>query len=419
MERIEAPDPQTVVIHWNRPFIGADGAFSEGGGTLAFGLPLPKHLLSEPYEMDRENFVQAPYWNSEWVGLGPFRVREYVRGSRVTLQAYDDYLLGRPKIDQIEIRFILDLNALAASVLAGEVEMTFGRSFSLEQALALKEQWREGRMELGWTQMINVFPQFTNPDPAVIGNVQFRRAMLHAIDRQEMVDSLNAGLSSIAHSPLGPDAPELKEIDPAIVRYEYDPRRAAGLIEGLGYSRGADGGYRDAANQRLSVEIRTGSQDYQSKPLFAIADYWQQLGLTVDRVVMAEQRSRDLEYRATYPGFELVQGSASMLRLSNLHSGGASLPETNWRWAGTGKNYARYINPQMDALVDRFFVTIPRPERMDIARQIFHQLTDQVIWLGIYYNSQPVMLSNRIQNVADRKTAEGLPGWNSQQWELR
>src|SRR5207248_6581696 len=139
---------------------------------------------------------------------------------------------------------------------AGAVDVTLGRSLSLDEAIQVRDRWQEGKMTLAFAGWLVVFPQFMNPSPPVVGNLQFRRALLHAIDRQQMAETLMAGTVPAAHAFLSPSDPAYAAIESDIVRYDYDPRRAAELLEGLGFTRGADGGYRDTAGQRLGVEIR-------------------------------------------------------------------------------------------------------------------------------------------------------------------
>ena len=45
-------------------------------------------------------------------------------GSYTEALAFDDYVLGRPKIDRIIIRYILDTNAVVASMLSGDLDVT-------------------------------------------------------------------------------------------------------------------------------------------------------------------------------------------------------------------------------------------------------------------------------------------------------
>ena len=68
------------------------------------------------------------------MGLGPYQVKSWDRGSSIVAVANESYVLGRPKIDEIEIRTIPDANAIMASLLAGAVDLTIGRSLSLDQS---------------------------------------------------------------------------------------------------------------------------------------------------------------------------------------------------------------------------------------------------------------------------------------------
>ena len=65
----------------------------------------------------------------------------------------------------------------------------------------------------------------------------------------------------MAHAWLEIGDPHYKDIEPQIVKYPYDPRQAASIIEGLGYARGAAGLFRDPTGQPLRIESRTNAGD--------------------------------------------------------------------------------------------------------------------------------------------------------------
>jgi peptide/nickel transport system substrate-binding protein len=406
------PDARTVLVRWHRPFIFADGMFS-----FDFGLPLPRHLLEHAYHEDKANFLQAPYWTTEFVGSGPYRVRQWVQGSHMILGANDGYVLGRPKLDEIEVRFIPDANALFANILAGEVGLTMGRGLSLEQAIQLRDQWRDGSLGIVLSSWIAAYPQMLNPNPPVVADARFRRALLHAVDRQQMVEALQAGQSLVAHSYLSPKEPEYRDIEGSIVRYDYEPRRASELIEGLGYARGTDGSFRDSTGQPLTVELRTtGGDDLQEKTMFSIADYWQRAGITVEPVVIPRQRAQDREYRANFPGFEEVRQPNDLTTgaLTRFIGPEAATAENNYR----GNNRMRYRSAELDALVDRFYQTVPKNERAQILGGIMHHMTDQVIPAGMFYNAAPTMISKRLVNVGSGGSRVP-PSWNVQEWDMK
>jgi len=45
------------------------------------------------------NFLDIPYWTQNFVGTGPYRMGGWVLDSHMVLQAFDSYILGRPKMD--------------------------------------------------------------------------------------------------------------------------------------------------------------------------------------------------------------------------------------------------------------------------------------------------------------------------------
>lgn len=410
VEAVETPDPRTLVLHWSKPFIGADRVLSRVGESRI--LPMPRHLLERHFAEDPSTFTELPYWTHEFVGLGPYRVREMVEGSHLLLDAFDEYFLGRPRIDSIEVKFMLDPNTIAANILAGAVELTVGGRYSIEWGTQIRDQWRAGRMEApAATSWVALYPQLLNANPPVIENVQFRRALLHGIDRAEMSDTIQAGLAPVAHSVIPPNTAEYREIEASVVKYEYDLRRAVQLIEGLGYTRGLDGIFRDASGQRLAVEIRTRQgDDLQEKTLHGVADYWQRIGVGTEILIFPALRANDREFRATRPAFEVVRQPGGTEAIPRYHGAETPTAENGYR----GVNRSRYRNPEFDALIDRFQVTIPLQERTRILGQIIHHMSDQLIALGIYWAVDPVMISNRLVNVTPPNI-----GWNAHEWDLR
>jgi hypothetical protein len=132
----------------------------------------------------------------------------------------------------------------------------------------------------------------------------------------------------------------------------------------------------------------------------------------VDTNLVPRQRADDREYRATRPGFELVRQPMDPNR---YYSNEAPLPENNFR----GNSRTRIRSAELDALIDRYFTTIPRAERMQALADFVHQLTDQLITMGVIYNSEPILVSKRIQNVVVAKPDGVRDSWNVQVWDVQ
>jgi len=403
IESVEAVDARTVTARWKEPYIWADTLFT----SLPLAMPLPRHLLEPTYLAEKSKFVELPYWTESFVGAGPYRVREWVRGSHLALQANDGYVLGRPRIDDIEVRFIPDPNTMVANILAGEVELTMGRGFSIDAGVELRERWKAGGVAFPLASWVALYPQAINPNPAIIANVEFRRALLHAIDRQEMAQTIQHGLTPVAHSIFDPEDSMHKDVERSIATYEYDVRRAGDMLGRLGLARGADGSF-----SLPPIEIRAAGTegDASNKGMLIVGDYWKRLGLPVETTQIPRQRRSDLEYRANHPGFTIQRQPNNEEGMLRFHSREAPVLENNW----VGDNKGRYINQEMDGLIDQYFVTIRSGERAQLAGRIVQHLTSQVVPLGLFYDANTVMIGSRLANVVARELA-----WNVQEWEAR
>ncbi len=414
VESVEAIDPRTITVRWNEPFIDANAMFA-----AEFAYPLPSHLLEDVYRENKPAFMDLPYWSTDYVGAGPFRLREWERGSHILLEAFDRYPLGRPRIDTIEVKFIPYGNTLVASVLAGAVELTLGRSISVEQAAQVSEQWREGRVAVTPQGMLRLWWQALNPSPSVILDVRFRRALLQAIDRDEMAETLQRGVAPAAHSFLYPGQSQYRDIDDRyLVRYNFDPRQSAAALMELGYRRGPDGMLRDASGQPLAVGlIVSPSQEINVRSTLAVADYWKQVGVDASTSLQPERSGIEkLKYEAEWPGFTLIRGNNDLEGLNILHSSQARLPERGYN----GSNRGNYMNPELDSLIDRYFVTIPERERMETLGRIIHHISDLLPILPLYYGAEPAAISHRLLNVGPKPagSAGQTQAWNAHEWDV-
>jgi peptide/nickel transport system substrate-binding protein len=410
---VTAPDSATVTVLWKRAYVAADTLFSGKRG-----LPLPRHLLEREYVENRAGFLALPYWGPQFVGAGAFRIRELVSDSHLVLVAHDDFVLGRPRIDEIEVRFLQDENAVIANVLAGTVDMTLAsKTLSFDVGRQLSDRWREGRLQYPPAGVVTERAQFLNPRPAILSDARFRRALVHALDRQEMADSIQGGLADVAHSHIGPHMGEYSYVERSIVRYDYDPRKAALMIQDLGYTRGSDGSFRNAMGERLVIEQRFDSDSgVVQKAAPAAADYWQRLGIGVDLVAVPSQL-QDPEYTATFPGLTVGRvGTNDPTRFQQQHSSRAALAENNFR----GANWHRYMNPEFDALVDRYFTSIALKDRMQVMSEVVHHDTDQIMFMYLFYDPEATALSNRLKDIAGQPwwTIPGGSPWNPHLWDM-
>jgi peptide/nickel transport system substrate-binding protein len=377
----------------------------------------PAHLLEDAYRtQDNPAFMQHPYWSNGFVGAGPFRLREFVPGSHVVLDAFDQYVLGRPKIDELTVRFFTDVNTMVANILAGTIELTFSRGLTMAQALQLSEHWSAGTIDMGFDNWFALWPQLLNPDPPVMSDLRFRRALLYSIDRQGIVDNLWAGFTQVAHSMIQPSEPGFREhIEPNVVRYDYDVRRTAALLEDLGYRRGADGIFADAAGQAPRIQVQSsGGDEAHDQGAVVIVDYFKQAGIDAYPFLIPDAQRTNRELISTFPGVGIWRGANDAMSISAMHSRQAAVAPP---WM-TASNRSRYTNSEFDALLDRYYVTISANERLPLLGQVMRHTTEQLNVMPLWYNIRPNAIGKRLKNVGWQKVTRGTMHWNAHEWDV-
>ncbi len=234
-----------------------------------------------------------------------------------------------------------------------------------------------------------------------------------------MAETLQRGVAPAADSFLYPGQPQYRDLeDRYLVRYNFDPRQATAALVALGYARGADGMLRDSSGEPLAVGlIVSPSQEINVRSTLAVADYWKQIGVDATTSLQPERSGIEkLKYEAEWPGFTLIRGNNDLEGLPILHSAQARLPERGYN----GTNRGNYMNSELDALIDRYFVTIPERERLETLGKIIHHISDQLAILPLYYGAEPAVISHRLVNVGPKPagSAGQTQAWNAHEWDV-
>src|SRR5207237_7611235 len=106
----------------------ADALRAGGGETSNEAFPpLPRHMLDQPFQtQDPEAFIANPFWVSQYVGAGPYKLERWEPGSFLEGVAFDDHILGRPKIQRIRELFTPDANIFVETLIEGAGTLNSG-----------------------------------------------------------------------------------------------------------------------------------------------------------------------------------------------------------------------------------------------------------------------------------------------------
>lgn len=407
MEEVLAPDPRTVLIRWKQLYPEA--------GTLTTGFqPLPRHILEAPFrDMAPNAFVALPFWSREYVGLGPYRVEAWEPGAFITGTAFEGHALGRPQIQQVQIRFIPDPNTQVANLLAEAVHVSLDLSLGFTQGAILQKEW--GPRNAGsviftptamrWMQ-VQFRPEIVNPKALL--DVRVRRALLHSLDRLALGNAMYEGQGKPLDAMVYPHEPWFEAVDRAVVKYPYDLRRAEQLMSEAGFARGADGTYTSAAEGRFNAELRISAGDENEREVAILAEGFRKAGFNVTEYPYPVALTRDGEFRATFPG--LLQNPAGGGASSLISSG---IPSTENRWSGA--NRGGWSNPDYDRLYEAFQTSLDPNERNQQMAQLMRISSEQLSVLPIEYSFTVIAFVTGLQGPLSTNS----PNWNAHLWEWR
>lgn len=413
VEAVEAPDPQTVLIKWSKTYVLAD-SFPTALGSGLFQL-LPRHILESEYAANRgPGFLGIPYWSSQLMHAGPYKVREWIPDSHVLLDAFDGYVLGRPKIDQVEIKFIGDTNTLVANLLAGSIDMTVGQGISPEQTADLNRNWANGKGVTSpvFGSSVGILIQFMNPNPTALSDVRYRRALIHAFDRQALIDTVLVGQTQIAHGVVGGLHQGAHD---AAMKYDFDPRRAGQLVEEMGYRKGSDGIWRDSQGSPLAMDVwGVQEEEVRIKTTLTSEADWRGFGIATNLVIHPPTAVTN-ELAGTFPA-TFTRGIAGGLQAGLFNYFSQSrfrLPENNF----VGGNTPRYVNPDLENALNRAVTTIPKSEREQVINQAIRHITENAVAIGVFYQPYNAAVNNRMVNVTTSSTF--AQAFDAHVWDTR
>ncbi len=406
VDRIDTPNDKTVVMHWQKPYGFAD--------SLIFWdfTPLPAHVLESVFDREVNDFNQHAYWSDEkvFVGAGPYRLVRWEKGAQMELEAFDQYYLGRPKIDRIVINFVQDDNTATARVLAGEMDIAWGGAWDRAN-MDLVRSRGVGDFVLSRENYSHIVFQFKDmAEPIDLArDVRLRRALAHAADKSGVNQVVTDGLGIPSDSWIPPEDPRYKAAEPFIQKYSLDPQRAQQLFAEAGWTKGGDGLLRNSAGQTFDCVVRGVTGGVQAASV--IADSWRAVGVDTQVEELPPALNRNLEARATYKCIEHSSRTLGRTALEHLHSSNAMFPENRY----SGSNRGSYVNPALDRQIDAFFAAVGVDDRLQREREVLQTLTAEVpmtpTYIGVNKHFQK-------KGVTGNQAKTGQDIMNSQTWNV-
>jgi peptide/nickel transport system substrate-binding protein len=275
-ERMEKVDDYTVRIVMSRP----DPIITAHMINPELSILPPKYYGENP----PEKVVFAP------VGAGGYRFVSYRAGEGVVLKAFDKYRLGRPPVEDVVVRAVPEVATRISELKAGSADLITGIPADLKKSLDATPGVKTV-VASSYRRLFIAIKQGRHP---ALADVRVRQAMNHAVNCEEIAESLVGGLAKcridLVNEPYN---------NPNLKPFAYDPAKAKKLLDEAGWVPGRDG-VRVKDGRRLSLDFDTTNGSYIADKEIAqvAADYWKEVGIeikdlrVIDNAINAQMRAR-------------------------------------------------------------------------------------------------------------------------------
>ncbi|MBK4998145.1 ABC transporter substrate-binding protein [Pseudomonas sp. S31] len=382
----EVIDNETAVVHLATPY----AAFLEVLAQGFLGIESPTAL-----QRPRDVNCESP------VGSGPFKIVRWDRQSQVELVRNPDYNWAPPTakhqgpawLDRVIWKFIQEPSVRFASLQAGEVDVIEAVPPESHEAarrnpdLQLLVAQRPGNPTNGTLNITR----------APFDDVRVREAFVRSADIEGALKSVYFNEFPRAGGPLSPatrfSSPDFQHAQ------DYEPTRAARLLDEAGWAQRDSEGYRTKNGKRLRVYVVMGNRTPPSEYTL-----WEQVQATTREAgfelvveqmsdVLATKRQADWDYDVRLGYWNT--NTADVLRIIF----GAEFIQP----AGVGgyhQNTAGYTDPTFESLVQQALVTQDPEQRKALYYQAQQMASSQYLQLTTYPQSTRLGIYKTTQGVS-------------------
>ncbi len=410
---VKAVDDQTLLVTWKTVTVA-------GGINGYDGVPAaPRHLFGDLYASDKTAMLNSPYWSTQWVGLGPYRLTQWERGTFMEGMAFDQYVGGRPKIDRVILKFLGDANAIVANILSGDIDIIpLGAQLDVPPLGPVRQTWAgtnggtTGAVAKG---VRTLYLQLKDPNVPWAQDLRVRQAMLYALDRDDIVENLELGLTQRADffAPVGDPVLDLAT-SRGLPFYKFDPSRAAQLMSEAGWTKGPDGVFRSATAGAFKIAVATSNEGSNPQEAAVVASQLSAAGLSADPAPYFQTVANRNEQAMNFPGSLIKPWNFSISSPGSLRQSQMGSAQNGW----VGVNYGGYINPPYEDQFRLYANELDTAKRQEALFQIVKVIDEQLPVLPIFYVPQVFAFRKGLNGPGMTAYVQAGSTWNVSSWDI-
>lgn len=368
VQKIDVIDDRTAIFKLDRPNAALLTLLGDRGGQMVSPTALEKGV---------EAFDRKPLG-----GTGPFRFVEWVSDARVRVQKNPDYWRkgvdgnALPYLDEIEWKVIPDANVALASVESGEIDVAVPPLSEMDRLEKAGQYQLSSFIGSSWSGM------YFNLKLAPTDDVNLRRAIAYAIDREAENKALNFGRFQVATGILTPAAKWAYE--PVASAPKFDLAKAKEFLAKSKYPNGT----------KITVTIATSQEAAIRAALWQ--DMLKKINVQLELLPLQTYTNRmwvTQDVNALQAGFSIRADPDGTLS-EVVHTKGFY-------------NAGHFENPQLDDIIAKARESYDTKERKRYYQEAEKILADQVYDVYSTYSAQFRVARKRVQNTDLTFGAEG------------
>jgi peptide/nickel transport system substrate-binding protein len=373
IEGIQIIDPYTIKFMLEKPNASAIYAFTE------YYLPvLPKAYYGKDYKQGNTDGIKKMHRTP--MGSGPYKFVQYKEGIETILVANENYWKGKPKIKNI-IYKATNENTRIQMLSSGETDLdevtVNARNIAqLKQSGFLTIQMHPTN-GYGYIGMNVGNPMFSDP--------KVRQALAYGLNRKQIVDAVYEGYADVCNEP---ESKVGWAFNPDVNTYEYNPEKAAQMLDEAGWKKGTDG-VREKDGKKFVIHFTASTPNPVNEAIIPIAKQnYEQLGITF----IPEQ----MEFNGVVK--KQKSGEAEMFFMA-WHLNTDPDATTIYKTKGT-QNYLNYSNAKVDELLAKGLTTINFEERKKVYQELYKELNEDLPYIYMYQRRDMYPINVRVQGIS-------------------
>lgn len=342
---------------------------------------LPAHLLGN---VPASDLGRHPFSTQEPIGTGLFQV-ENVAPDRVILASNPDYWGAAPELHGLEFWFYSGWDDLLTDYERGEIHGFHLPSLEFLSRLADMPDLQVYSAPTAGYGI--VFFNLKRESVAFFQAQEVRQALLYGLDRQSLIDDSLGGHGLVAHSPIVLTS---WAYDPALRQYGYDPERAIGLLDAVGWMDSDADRIRDQDGVDLAFTLLVGDDPLMVEMAESMSRQWRAIGIEVEVwSVGTDAANRFVRSRDFDAVFIEVDLTADIDPYPLWHS----------TQAESGQNFAGFQNEEADLIMEEIRSTTDAERQLELYHTFQQIFAEQVPSLLIYYPIYTYAVDGKVHGV--------------------